>query len=130
MTTTPTGRQRHHPTPIAANLAPAQAGVFRARPLAAGLNLARIWAGVSPLTSPDEHGRPAEVRLSFRDWAGILAVAVTLLLAGAGSYLRHDRLLSAIATGQAHQGERLESLEHDIKRLEDIALRANGNPIR
>ena len=82
------------------------------------------------MTKTENSGRPAEVRLSLRDWGGIIALAATLLIAGIGSYLRHDRLLSTIATGQAHQAERLESLESDIQRLEDIALRSNGNPTR
>lgn len=74
---------------------------------------------------------PTEVRLSLRDWFGILGVAgtilVTLLIAGVGAYLRHDRILTEIAAGQRHQVERIQQLEDDISRLEDTLFRT-GDP--
>jgi hypothetical protein len=58
------------------------------------------------------------VRLSGKDWGGLLALAVGLLGAITTQYLRHDRLLTQVLVRQEAMGERLRQVERAVERLE------------
>jgi hypothetical protein len=55
------------------------------------------------------------VRLSARDWAGIIGVAVTLLTILGSAYLTHDRLLMQLVTQQESINRRLDKIEAKIE---------------
>ena len=55
------------------------------------------------------------VRLSARDWAGIIGVAVTLLTILGSAYLTHDRLLMQLVTQQESINHRLDKIEAKIE---------------
>ena len=55
------------------------------------------------------------VKLSVRDWAGIIAVAVTLLSILGSAYLTHDRLLMQVVTQQAAIQDRLNKIEGKLE---------------
>lgn len=55
------------------------------------------------------------VKLSVRDWVGIIAVAVTLLSILGSAYLTHDRLLMQVVTQQAAIQERLNKIETKLE---------------
>lgn len=55
------------------------------------------------------------VRLSARDWAGIIGVAVTLLTILGSAYLTHDRLLMQLVTQQESINRRLDKIESKIE---------------
>ena len=54
------------------------------------------------------------VRLSARDWAGIIGVAVTLLTILGSAYLTHDRLLMQLVTQQESINRRLDKIEDKL----------------
>tara|TARA_Y100000593_G_scaffold63420_2_gene117220 strand:- start:8223 stop:8549 length:327 start_codon:yes stop_codon:yes gene_type:complete len=58
------------------------------------------------------------VRLSGKDWVGLLALAVGLLGAITTQYLRHDRLLTQVLVRQEAMAERLGQVERAVERLE------------
>ena len=62
------------------------------------------------------------VRLSGRDWAGLAALALAVLGAITGQYLRHDRLLTDVLVRQAAMAERVEQVERAVERLEAGAM--------
>lgn len=51
------------------------------------------------------------VRLSIRDWYGILAIAATVIAAVFGAYLHHDRLLTQLVAVQGQMDSRLDRIE-------------------
>lgn len=55
------------------------------------------------------------VKLSIRDWAGIIAVAITLLSILGSAYLTHDRLLMQVVTQQAAINQRLDKIENKLE---------------
>jgi len=55
------------------------------------------------------------VRLSARDWAGIIGVSVTLLTILGSAYLTHDRLLMQLVTQQESINRRLDKIEAKIE---------------
>lgn len=59
------------------------------------------------------------VKLSGRDWTGIVGVAVTLLIAVLASYQAHDRKLTENSIRLEFQQSQLERLTIDLERLED-----------
>tara|TARA_R100000995_G_scaffold80591_1_gene52520 strand:+ start:2833 stop:3114 length:282 start_codon:yes stop_codon:yes gene_type:complete len=84
--------------------------------------------GVSPTgVLPPSHGRLEiamtrstgdTVRLSNRDWVGIVAIAITLLGTTLTSYMRHDRILTEIVVRQEYLSAQQEALVQDLERLE------------
>jgi hypothetical protein len=54
------------------------------------------------------------VRLSARDWAGIIGVALTLLTILGSAYLTHDRLLMQLVTQQESINRRLDKIEDQL----------------
>ena len=62
------------------------------------------------------------VRLSGKDWGGLLALAVGLLGAITTQYLRHDRLLTQVLVRQEAMAERLGQVERAVERLEAGAM--------
>jgi hypothetical protein len=54
------------------------------------------------------------VRLSARDWAGIIGVALTLLTILGSAYLTHDRLLMQLVTQQESINRRLDKIENKL----------------
>ena len=58
------------------------------------------------------------VKLSGRDWTGILGVAVTLLIAVLASYQHHDRKLTENSIRLEYQQSQLERLTRDLESLE------------
>jgi len=57
------------------------------------------------------------VRLSGRDWVGIIAIVVTVLIALLSAFLHHDRLLMQVVTQQQDMDRRLTKIE---SKLEDM----------
>lgn len=55
------------------------------------------------------------VKLSVRDWAGIIAVAITLLSILGSAYLTHDRLLMQVVTQQQSINDRLNKIENKLE---------------
>jgi hypothetical protein len=55
------------------------------------------------------------VKLSLRDWAGIIGVALTLLTILGSGYLTHDRLLMRLVTQQEAINARLDKIEAKIE---------------
>ena len=51
------------------------------------------------------------VKLSVRDWAGIIGVAATLLTILGGAFLTHDRLLMTLVAQQSEISHRLDKIE-------------------
>lgn len=51
------------------------------------------------------------VRLSAKDWVGIIASVATVLIALMGVYLHHDRALVAIGTRQEQIIDRIDRVE-------------------
>ncbi len=58
------------------------------------------------------------VKLSGRDWTGILSVAATLLIATLASYQHHDRKLTEHSIRLEYQQSQLERLTRDLESLE------------
>lgn len=56
------------------------------------------------------------VRLSARDWAGIIGVAITLLTILGSAYLTHDRLLMRLVSQQEAMNARLDKIERQLDR--------------
>ena len=54
------------------------------------------------------------VRLSARDWAGIIGVALILLTILGSAYLTHDRLLMQLVTQQESINRRLDKIEDKL----------------
>lgn len=54
------------------------------------------------------------VKLSIRDWAGIIGVALTLLTILGSAYLTHDRLLMQLITQQDAINRRLDKIENKL----------------
>jgi hypothetical protein len=54
------------------------------------------------------------VRLSPRDWIGILVLLGSIASAFAAGYLRHDRMLSELVAGQRMTEHRLGMLERSL----------------
>jgi uncharacterized membrane-anchored protein YhcB (DUF1043 family) len=57
------------------------------------------------------------VRLSVRDWVGIIAIVVTVLISLLSAFLHHDRLLMQVVTQQQEMDRRLTKIE---SKLEDM----------
>jgi hypothetical protein len=55
------------------------------------------------------------VKLSLRDWAGIIGVALTLLTILGGGYLTHDRLLMRLVTQQEAINARLDKIDRQLE---------------
>ena len=55
------------------------------------------------------------VRLSARDWAGIIGVSLTLMTILGSAYLTHDRLLMQLVTQQESINRRLDKIEAKIE---------------
>jgi hypothetical protein len=58
------------------------------------------------------------VKLSVRDWAGIIGVALTILTLVGSAFLTHDRLLMTLVAQQSEISHRLDKIE---VRLENAA---------
>jgi hypothetical protein len=54
------------------------------------------------------------VKLSLRDWAGIIGVAITLLTILGSAYLTHDRLLMRLVSQQEAMNARLDKIERQL----------------
>lgn len=54
------------------------------------------------------------VKLSARDWLGIIGVALTLLTILGSAYLTHDRLLMQLVTQQDAINRRLDKIENKL----------------
>ena len=54
------------------------------------------------------------VKLSTRDWIGIIGVAVTLLTILGSAYLTHDRLLMRLVAQQEAMNARLDKIERQL----------------
>jgi hypothetical protein len=54
------------------------------------------------------------VRLSTRDWVGIIGVAITLLTILGSGYLTHDRLLMRLVAQQEAMNARLDKIERQL----------------
>lgn len=67
------------------------------------------------MTRDKNHG-PSEdtVRLSIRDWFGILACVMTVMSMFIGSYLHHDRMLTEVLTRQQTIVDRVERIENSL----------------
>lgn len=65
-----------------------------------------------------------QVRLSLRDWVSILALAASLILASAASYLRIDRQLSELRIAQDFTLEDVRGLSDDMKQLKNKLMEA------
>ncbi len=61
-------------------------------------------------------GSPETVRLSIKDWVGIITSVTTVLIAIMGVYLHHDRLLITIGTRQEQIIDRLDRVEDLVDR--------------
>jgi hypothetical protein len=57
---------------------------------------------------------PSIVRLSGRDWFGLLGIFITIMIVVCGAYLRHDRLIIEVLTRQQTITDRLDRLETQI----------------
>lgn len=55
------------------------------------------------------------VKLSTRDWIGIVGVALTLLTILGSAYLTHDRLLMQLVTQQESINRRLDKIESKLE---------------
>jgi uncharacterized membrane-anchored protein YhcB (DUF1043 family) len=55
------------------------------------------------------------VRLSIRDWVGIMAVVVTVMIALLSAFLHHDRLLMQVVTQQQEMDKRLTKIETKLE---------------
>ena len=55
------------------------------------------------------------VRLSIRDWVGIMAVVVTVMIALLSAFLHHDRLLMQVVTQQQEMDRRLTKIETQLE---------------
>lgn len=55
------------------------------------------------------------VRLSVRDWVGIMAVVVTVMIALLSAFLHHDRLLMQVVTQQQEMDKRLTKIETKLE---------------
>jgi len=55
------------------------------------------------------------VRLSGRDWVGIIAIVVTVLIALLSAFLHHDRLLMQVVTQQQEMDRRLTKIETKLE---------------
>jgi len=55
------------------------------------------------------------VKLSLRDWAGIIGVALTLLTILGSAYLTHDRLLMRLVSQQEAMNARLDKIERQLE---------------
>jgi hypothetical protein len=55
------------------------------------------------------------VKLSLRDWAGIIGVAITLLTILGSAYLTHDRLLMRLVSQQEAMNARLDKIERQLE---------------
>jgi hypothetical protein len=72
-------------------------------------------------------GTTDTVRLSNRDWSGIVAVAVTIIGATMVAYQSHDRALTGITIRQEFLQKQQEEIREDVERLEEAIdhLRTN-----
>ena len=62
--------------------------------------------------------KPEVVLLAGRDWAGIMAIAASIILAVFSAYSEHDRKISEVTAVQKLQGERIGRLEDKLDQLE------------
>ncbi len=62
--------------------------------------------------------KPQVVILGGRDWAGIMAIAASIILAVFSAYSEHDRKISEVTAVQKLQGERIGRLEDKLDQLE------------
>ena len=63
-------------------------------------------------TIPDNN----HVKLSGRDWIGIVAICVALSTAMMGAFLHHDRALVVISSQQQGIEKRLDRIENQLER--------------
>ena len=54
------------------------------------------------------------MRLSTRDWVGIIGVCLTLLTILGSGYLTHDRLLMRLVAQQEAMNARLDKIERQL----------------
>jgi hypothetical protein len=80
------------------------------------------WGNMTKSTSSET------VRLSSRDWSGIVAVAVTIIGATMVAYQSHDRALTGITIRQEFLQKQQEEIRDDVERLEEAIdhLRINS----
>ena len=74
---------------------------------------------------------PQTVRLSVRDYVTLAAAVVVTCAVFAGAYLRHDRMLERLGSGQQVQFERIEKVENAVDSLERVVwnnYNSNGEP--
>lgn len=64
----------------------------------------------------------ATVKMSKRDWVGLLSVAATLLLFIVSGYLRNDRLLTEVLIRQSEVIRDVAETRSRIERIEGIML--------
>jgi hypothetical protein len=64
-----------------------------------------------------------KVSLQWSDWVRIIAIVVTIGLALAGAFLRHDRMLGEVLANVQQQERRLQLLE---QRLWDVRVPHSG----
>jgi len=63
-------------------------------------------------TIPDNN----HVKLSGRDWIGIVALSLGLVTAMMGAFLHHDRALVVISSQQQGIEKRLDRIENQLER--------------
>lgn len=56
------------------------------------------------------------VKLSFRDWVGLIAVAISVLSVMMAAFLHHDRALVQISVQQQSIEKRLDRMETQLER--------------
>lgn len=55
------------------------------------------------------------VKLSVRDWAAIIALAVTISGGVIGAFMHHDRMLMRLLTQQESINARLDKIERQLE---------------
>lgn len=74
---------------------------------------------------------PQTVRLSVRDYVALAAAVIATCAVFAGAYLRHDRMLERLVSGQEVQFNRIEKIESAVDSLERVVwnnYNGNGEP--
>ena len=58
------------------------------------------------------------VTLSGKDWVGLAAMGLTLLIVMMASYLRHDRILTEVLVRQGYLSDQLQSVDDRVDQIE------------
>ena len=57
------------------------------------------------------------VRLSSRDWLGVVTLTLTVVVLLGSQFMRHDRLLTEVLVKQQVLADRVEMIEAQISRI-------------